>query len=105
MNHPRIPELSADDIPWDLQPVPHSERVDLLALTYEEVFEYARQLQIEHADMRVLLHEALAVLARANVRADQYQVRILALVAELRRLRHDNQTLAAQLRAFTNEAA
>jgi hypothetical protein len=105
MNQPRIPELSETDIPWDLEPVRRAETVDLLSLTYEEVVEYARQLQIETADLRLLLHESLAVLARTNVRSDQYQARMLTLVAELRALQKENRSLGAQLRVLLDEAA
>lgn len=72
--------LNADDIRWVVQPVSRVECVDLLGLDERELFAYARDLQQELESVRLLLHEALTALVRANGQRD----RALKTVVELR---------------------
>lgn len=97
--------VRVDEIPWTREALPRAESVDLLTLDDEELFSYARDLQIELESVRNLLHETLAALTRANVQSVRYQARMRDLIGELRRAHADVRTLGSQLRAIQEQAA
>jgi hypothetical protein len=107
MTPPLVDHLvRVNEISWSLEPLPRAfEAVDTLGLDECELFEYVGDLQRECGILRVLLHEALAALARANVEMERYHARVADLLGELRSARHEIHTLRAQVRAMQDNAA
>ena len=63
--------VRADEIHWTLEPQPQIETVDLLMLNDEEIVRHASDLQRELKSMRMLLHEALATIARLTAQLER----------------------------------
>jgi hypothetical protein len=95
----------ADDITWAFETLqPRAEAVNLLTLDDQELLAYARDLQLELEAMRVLLHETLSALARANAQGLRYQKRVRELITELRISRESVSAIGAKLRAKQDAA-
>jgi hypothetical protein len=84
-----IPNLTRDDIPWALEPLPRLEDTDPLTLSTFELLAHHADLQSECRWLRRLLHEALAMVARQTDQLARSARTVDALRRELRALRED----------------